>query len=152
MGDDIQPFHPLSSSFVYLTVFFIFEIGCDFFFLVKYHLLSLVQGLDKEKKKKKVANLDHLFQKVIRISHNFLNLLGKCSPLLIVKMSKLNMFMGTHAGPPCSAFRLGCNLHFPSFLLFSVDCKINSTRKETLLWTCLFRVVFQRENSKGLIS
>ena len=139
MGDAIQPSHPLSSPFVYLTVFFIFEIGCDFFFWVKYHLLSLVQGLDK---KKKVDNLYHLFQKVIRISHNFLNLLGKYSPLLIGKMSKLNMFMGTHAGPPRSAFRLGRNLHFLSFLLFSVDCKINSTRKETLLWTCLFRVVF----------
>lgn len=69
-----------------------------------------------------------------------------------MKMSKLKMFMGTHAGPTPSAFRLGCNLRFPSFSLFSFDCKINSTRKETLLWTCLFRVVFQRENSQYLIS
>ena len=136
----------------------LFCISCSFlyiwnrlndFFLVKYNLLSLVQGLDK---KKKVANLYYLFQKVIRISRNFLNLLGKYSPLLIVKTSKLNMFMGTHAGPPPSVFRLGRDLHFASFLLFSVDYEINSTRKETLLWTCLFRVVFHREKSWGLIS
>lgn len=111
-------------------------------FIVKCHLLCLVQGL-----KKKVATLYQLFQKIIRISQNFLNLLDKHAPLLIVKTSTLKNVNRD----PClsfpSAFALGPNLRFPSFLLFSVDYKIESTGKEMLLWTYLFRGGMSEENN-----
>lgn len=107
----------------------------DFYCKMSFYLLSKVL-------KECLIPFCHTFWKIIRIFFltQWINVLfssADCENNCIKNVYR-------NPCPRLSTVKVGCSFHFSSFLLFLVDYKIESTRRE-MLWTYLFRVVFQRK-------